>query len=58
MKSHNITSAEYAAAPLPPANQRVNPEVRAQAVCYVPERDAVEILTSPWCGLLDPAPLD
>ena len=57
MSSHEITSAEYAAA-LAAGQSESESEVRAHAVRYVPERDAVEILTSPRRGILDPTPVD
>ena len=53
MTSHDITSAEYAAA-LATGQLASESEVRAQAVRYVPERDAVEILTSRGAGFLIP----
>jgi len=53
MNSHEITSAEYAAA-LAAGQSESESEVRAQAVRYVPERDAVEILTRRGAGFLIP----
>lgn len=53
MSPHDITSAEYAAA-LATGQLASESEVRAQAVRYVPERDAVEILTSQGAGFLIP----
>jgi hypothetical protein len=48
-----ISDAEYAAA-LAPGRIEVETEIRAQAVRYVPERDAIEIVTSRNAGFLIP----
>jgi hypothetical protein len=53
MSSHDITSAEYAAV-LAAGQSESESEVRAHAVRYVPERDAVEILTLRGAGFLIP----
>ena len=53
MSPHDITSAEYAAA-LATGQAAGESEVRAKAIRYVPERDAVEILTSQGAGFLIP----
>jgi hypothetical protein len=53
MSSREITSAEYAAA-LAAGQTESESEVRAQEVRYVPERDAVEILTRRGAGFLIP----
>jgi hypothetical protein len=53
MTQHQITDAEYAAA-LAAGQTAAETEVRAQAVRYVPERDAVEIVTTRNAGFLIP----
>ena len=53
MTQHQITDAEYAAA-LAAGQTEAGTEVRAQAVRYVPERDAVEIVTTRNAGFLIP----
>jgi len=53
MKSHQISDAEYAAA-LAAGRSETDTEIRAQAVRYVPERDAIEIVTNRNAGFLIP----
>src|SRR5579875_2613534 len=53
MTRHQITDAEYAAA-LVAGRAAAEAEIRAQAVRYVPERDAIEIVTSSNAGFLIP----
>ncbi len=53
MTQHEITDAEYAAA-LAAGRVEGEGEVRAKAVRYVPDRDAIEILTTPNAGFLIP----
>jgi hypothetical protein len=53
MTQHQITDAEYAAA-LAAGQAGVETEVRAQAVRYVPDRDAIEIVTTRNAGFLIP----
>lgn len=53
MSQHQITDAEYAAA-LAAGRAEADTEVRAQAVRYVPERDAIEIVTTRNAGFLIP----
>jgi hypothetical protein len=53
MTQHQITDAEYAAA-LAAGRVEAEAEIRAQAVRYVPERDAVEIVTIRNAGFLIP----
>jgi len=48
-----ISDAEYAAA-LAAGRIEAETEIRAQAVRYVPERDAIEIVTSRNAGFLIP----
>ena len=50
---HQITDAEYAAA-LAAGRAEAEAEIRAQAVRYVPERDAIEIVTVWNAGFLIP----
>ena len=50
---HQITDAEYAAA-LAAGQSEAEAEVRAQAVRYVPDRDAIEIVTTRNAGFLIP----
>lgn len=66
MTQHQITDAEYAAA-LAAGRAEAEAEIRAQAVRYVPERDAVEIVTvrnagflipRAWIGALQDVPTD
>jgi len=51
--NHKITDAEYAAA-LAAGRLEAETEIRAQAVRYVPDRDAIEIVTTRNAGLLIP----
>ncbi|HJU16344.1 MAG TPA: DUF2442 domain-containing protein [Stellaceae bacterium] len=53
MTQHQITDAEYAAA-LAAGRVEAEAEIRAQAVRYVPERDAVEIVTTRNAGFVIP----
>jgi hypothetical protein len=53
MKANQITDAEYAAA-LVAGRMESESEVRAQAVRYVPDRDAIEIVTNRNAGVLIP----
>ena len=53
MTQHQITDAEYAAA-LIAGQAEAEAEVRAQAVRYVPDRDAIEIVTTRNAGFLIP----
>src|ERR1700722_18282192 len=53
MNSHRISDAEYAAA-LVAGRAEAEIEIRAQAVRYVPERDAIEIVTNRNAGFLIP----
>lgn len=53
MSQHQITDAEYAAA-LAAGRVEVGMEIRAQAVRYVPDRDAIEIVTTRNAGFLIP----
>src|SRR5689334_23050738 len=53
MSTHQISDADYAAA-LSAGQENSENEVRAQAVRYVPERDAIEIVTNRNAGLLIP----
>jgi hypothetical protein len=53
MIRHQITDAEYAAA-LAAGQAEAETEVRAQAVRYVPDRDAIEIVTNRNAGFLIP----
>jgi hypothetical protein len=53
MTQHQITDAEYAAA-LAAGQSEAEAEVRAQAVRYVPDRDAIEIVTTRNAGFLIP----
>jgi hypothetical protein len=53
MTQHQITDAEYAAA-LVAGQAAAEAEVRAQAVRYVPDRDAIEIVTTRNAGFLIP----
>jgi Protein of unknown function (DUF2442) len=50
---HQITDAEYAAA-IAVGRTEAESEIRAQAVRYVPDRDAVEIVTTQNAGFLIP----
>ena len=56
MRQHQITDAEYAAA-LASGRAEMETEVRAQAVRYVPARDAIEIVTARSAGFLIPRQL-
>jgi hypothetical protein len=53
MTQHQITDAEYAAA-LAAGRSEAEAEICAQAVRYVPERDAIEIVTARNAGFLIP----
>jgi hypothetical protein len=53
MTQHQITDAAYAAA-LIAGQAEAAGEVRAQAVRYVPDRDAIEIVTTRNAGFLIP----
>ncbi len=53
MTQNQITDAEYAAA-LAAGEAEAETEVRAQAVRYVPDRDAIEIVTTRNAGFLIP----
>jgi len=53
MNQYRITDAEYAAA-LAAGQTEVEAEIRAQAVRYVPDRDAIEIVTTRNAGFLIP----
>ncbi len=53
MTQHQITDVEYAAA-LAAGQAEAETEVRAQAVRYVPDRDAIEIVTNCKAGFLIP----
>jgi hypothetical protein len=53
MTQHQITDAGYAAA-LAAGQSGAEAEVRAQAVRYVPDRDAIEIVTTRNAGFLIP----
>ena len=53
MTQVKITDAEYAAA-LAAGQSQAEAEVRAQAVRYVPDRDAIEIVTTRNAGFLIP----
>ena len=53
MTQHQITDAEYAAA-LAAGRAEADVEIRAQSVRYVPERDAIEIVTTRKAGFLIP----
>jgi Protein of unknown function (DUF2442) len=53
MTQHEVTDAEYAAA-LAAGRMEAESEIRAQAVRYVPDRDAIEIVTTPNAGFLIP----
>jgi hypothetical protein len=53
MTQHQLTDAEYAAA-LAAGRAEAEAEIRAQSVRYVPERDAIEIVTTRKAGFLIP----
>jgi hypothetical protein len=53
MKANQITDAEFAAA-LAAGRIESESEVRAQAIRYVPDRDAIEIVTNRNAGVLIP----
>lgn len=53
MTQHQITDAEYAAA-LAAGRAEAEAEIRAEAVRYVPDRDAIEIVTARNAGFLIP----
>ena len=53
MSPSQITDAEYAAA-VAAGRTHADTEMRAQAVRYVPERDAIEIITNREAGFLIP----
>jgi len=53
MTQHQVTDAEYAVA-LAAGRAEAEAEIRAQAVRYVPDRDAIEIVTTRNAGFLIP----
>ncbi len=53
MTRHHVTDAEFAAA-LAAGRTEEETEIRAQAVRYVPDRDAIEIVTTRHAGFLIP----
>lgn len=53
MTAHQITNAEYAAA-IAAGLAEAEAEIRAKGVRYVPERDAIEIMTNRNAGFLIP----
>lgn len=53
MSQHQIADAEYAMA-LAAGRAEAETEIRAQAVRYVPDRDAIEIVTTRNAGFLIP----
>jgi hypothetical protein len=53
MTQHEVADAEYAAA-LAAGRTEAESEIRAQAVRYVPDRDAIEIVTTRNAGFLVP----
>ena len=53
MTHRNITDAEFAAA-LAAGRAEAETEIRAQSVRYVPDRDAIEVLTTRHAGFLIP----
>jgi hypothetical protein len=53
MNAYQISEAEYAAA-FAAGRMEAESEIRAQAVRYVPERDAIEIVTNRNAGFLIP----
>lgn len=53
MTQHEITDTEYSAA-LVAGQAAAEEEVRAQAIRYVPDRDAIEIVTAGNAGFLIP----
>src|SRR5271170_4853749 len=53
MSEHRTTDAEYAAA-LAAGRTEAESEIRAEAVRYVPDRDAIEIATTRNAGFLVP----
>ena len=53
MTQHKFTDSEYAAA-LAAGEAEAKTEIRAKAVRYVPERDAIEIVTTGNAGFLIP----
>ncbi len=53
MNTQQISDAEYATA-LAAGRTEAETEIRAQAVRYVPERDAIEIITNRNAGFLIP----
>ncbi len=55
MTRHSITDAQYAAA-LAAGHAEAETEVRARAVHYVADRDAIEIVTTRHAGFLIPRP--
>jgi len=55
MTQHRITDTEYALA-LAAGRAEAETEIRAQAVRYVPEWDAIEIVTTGNAGFLVPRP--
>jgi hypothetical protein len=55
MSPTEISNAEYAAA-IAAGEEGGDREIRAQAVRYIPERDAIEIMTNRGAGFLIPRP--
>jgi len=53
MSPHQITNAEYAAA-IAAGLTQAEAEIRAKGVRYVPERDAIEVITNRNAGFLIP----
>jgi hypothetical protein len=53
MKRHQITDVAYKAA-IAAGRAQADAEIRAQAVRYIPDRDAVEIITNRNAGFLIP----
>jgi hypothetical protein len=53
MTRHHVTDAEFAAA-LAAGQVEVEAEIRAQAVRYVADRDAIEVVTTRHAGFLIP----
>ena len=53
MTKHHVTDAEFAAA-LAAGQVEVETEIRAQAVRYVADRDAIEVVTTRHAGFLIP----
>ena len=53
MTNHDVTDAEFAAA-LATGRTEVETEIRAEAVRYIADRDAIEIVTTRHAGFLIP----